>query len=241
MKLLIAGGILGAMLGAAQAADLPVKAPKAFLGNTYPTTSGFYFGLGAAGASTSVQATGLPGVNTAGLNSFGGSIYGTLGYVWTSSDGGRFVRANLDAGWQNINGQNAGFSFSGPASVQAAVQVGVPFTQIAAFLPNLGLPNFPGLPALPPAPAGVTYGPPHMYAGLMADINDVSFNFGAAQNTVWHVAPGIQLGMLVPTSNGMMIDPRVEIAWNNQGTCLGGGVMCAKEGTTYRFKLGVQF
>ena len=80
-----------------------------------------------------------------------------------------------------------------------------------------------------------------MYAGIMADIEDQSFNFGAAQNTVWSVAPGLQLGVLTPTSNGLMIDARFEYVWNSQGTCIGGTVVCAGQGNTARAKLGVQF
>lgn len=219
------------------AADLPIKSPP-LLSNTYPSTSGLFFGVYAAGASSKVEATGLPGVNTAGLNEIGGAIGGQIGYVWASADGSRFVRAEIDAGWQNINGSSAGISMGGPATFQAAVQIGAPFAKIAAFLPNLGLPNFPGLPTPPP---GVTYGAPHMYAGLMADIEDVSFNYGLTQNTEWMISPGLQIGMLVPTSNGLVIDPRFEYVWNDSGTCFGGTAVCAKQGNTVRFKLGVQF
>jgi hypothetical protein len=237
MKRTILACLLALAPGIAAAADLPpLKAPA--LSNSYPTSTGFYFGVGAAGASTSVQASGLPGVNTAGLNAFGGIVYGTVGYVWGNADGTRFFRANLDGGIQNVNGQSSGISFSGPASFQVGLQAGVPFAQIAAFLPNLNLPNFPGLPT---PPVGVTYGPPHMYAGLMADIEDVSFNFGAAQNSVWKVSPGLQIGMLVPTSNGLMLDPRFEYVFNDKGTCFGGSVVCANQGNTMRFKLGVEF
>lgn len=226
-----------ACLGAAGAADLPPKKAAPVLGNTYPTSTGFYFGIGAGGAATPVEASGLPGVNTAGLNTFGGSVFGTVGYVWGSADGSRFFRVNLDAGWQNINGQSSGISFSGPASIQAGAEIGVPFAQLAAFLPGFGLPSFPGLP---PAPSGVTYGPPHMYGGAFVDFQDVSVNFGLAKNQEWKIAPGIRLGMLVPTSNGLMLDTKLEYVWNDSSTCLG-PAMCASMGNTVRAKFAVEF
>lgn len=220
----------------AAAADLPLKANPIAISNTYPTT-GLYFGVWGMGAATSVQASGLPGVNTAGLNAFGGGIGGTVGYVWGSADGARFVRVNVDAGWQNINGQSSGISFGGPATIQLGAEAGVPFAQIAAFLPSGILPNFPGLPT---PPAGVTYGPPHVYFGPFADFQDVSFNFGLSQNTEWQIAPGLRIGMLTPTSNGLMIDAKFEYVFESQGTCFGPAI-CAKQGNTARFKVGVEF
>lgn len=224
--------------GLAAAADLPpiVKARPAALSNVYPTT-GLYFGIGAGGAATPVEATGLPGVNTAGLNTFGGSVFGTVGYVWGSTDGSRFFRVNLDAGWQNINGQSSGISFSGPASIQAGAEIGVPFALIAGWLPGFGLPSFPGLP---PTPAGVTLGPPHMYGGAFVDFQDVSVNFGLAKNEEWKIAPGIRLGMLVPTNNGLMLNTKLEYVWNDSATCLG-PAMCATIGNTMRAKFAVEF
>jgi hypothetical protein len=238
MKRIALACLAACLPAAALAADLPPLPRKAaVLSNTYPTGSGLYFGIGAGGAATPVEASGLPGVNTAGLNTFGGSVFGTLGYVWGSADGSRFFRVNLDAGWQNINGQSSGISFSGPASIQAGAEIGVPFSQIAAFIPNLGLPNFPGVPA---APTGVTYGTPHMYGGAFVDIQDVSVNFGLAKNEEWKFAPGIRLGMLVPTSNGLMLDTKLEYIWNDSSTCIG-PALCTSMGNTVRAKFAVEF
>jgi hypothetical protein len=58
MRLLIAGGILGAMLFGAQAADLPVKAPIVAPVSPYAWLNGFFIGAGVSGAGTNFDVLG---------------------------------------------------------------------------------------------------------------------------------------------------------------------------------------
>lgn len=237
MKRLLAIACLVAASGTAVAADLPPLKAAPFLSTTYPVTgAGVYAGLWMAGATQRVEGVGIPGVNAAGLNQVGGSIGALVGYSWANANGSRFIRLEADIGWQNLNGQAQGLSMNGPLTAQVAAQAGVPLDQIAAFFPNLGLPSLPGIPVLP---AGVTASPGKGYVGLGADFEDVSINFGAASNTVWSIAPLLQVGMLTPLSNGSAIDARAEIVFQGNGTCI--GAVCANLGNLYRAKIGYAF
>ena len=239
MKLLIAGAILGAMIGGAAAADLPVKAaPAPMIGTTFPiASSGVYYGLYTAGAAGSADVQNVPaGINAASLTTTQGEVGGIVGYRFGSSNMQRFIDIEADLGWMNLNGNNAGLSLSGPVAAEVGARIGVPAAAITSLFPNLGLPNF-----MLPVPTGVTTLSTQMYVGGAARFEDISPAVGAASNQQWAISPALWIGMLQALSNGTALDGRFEIIWP-ANACIGPVPgACANMGQRYMAKVGLLF
>ena len=118
-------------------ADLPTKAPArtlSFLDNGY-TGNGAYFGLYTEAGGGSVNGS-VAGVPSGSLTSTGGAVGIVGGYAWTASNGNAFVALEAGFGWQNFNGNTAGFALSGPASFYQDVKIGTPLSNVLSLLPN---------------------------------------------------------------------------------------------------------
>jgi outer membrane immunogenic protein len=92
--------ILG--IGAASAADLPMKAPPMAPVVAPPSWTGFYLGINGGGAWGRTDHTDSFGVTTGNFNTSGGVVGVTYGYNWQA---GRFVIGfEGDFDYANING-----------------------------------------------------------------------------------------------------------------------------------------
>lgn len=225
------------LVGPALAADLPVKAPVAQAVPFYApyNGSGWYFGLEAGGGAGSAGVSGVPGVNNAALTVTDGLVGGIVGFSSDMSNGQRYWFAEADIGWNNLNGNTAGFSLTGPLTLQGLVGVGAPASQVLAWLPTFGL-TAPTLPGLPP---GVTASNPHVYFAAGVDISDISTSFNLASNTDWQFAPLVAMGLESQLSSGGTIGARVEDVFQASAVCVGG--QCSKMGNLIRAKVLLKF
>lgn len=217
MKRLAILAAMAALCVPAAAADLvPVKAPV--LGSTFPATmSGAYYGLYAALAAGQADVKNVPaGINTASLTTTQGELGGVIGYRWATSNGARFIDAELDVGAMNLNGNTAGLSVGGPVAIEAGVRAGVPMAAITSLLPSFNLANFPTLPL----PTGITQLSTQGYVGGAVRFEDISPSFGAASNSEWGISPVLWVGMLQMLSNGTAIDGRLEYIFASD-KCIG--------------------
>lgn len=199
----IAAGLalVATLTSAAHAADLPpLKAPAPRL--TYPTGSGFYYGMYGEGGGGAVNGS-VPGVASSTLASTQGGGGLLVGYVWTRTGTPYWAALEGKVGYNAFNGSTPGFSFSGPLQVQGRVLVGGSFDQLRSLLPNLGLPNAPPFLVVPGQPSPTD---PLPYLAGTLTAADVSANFGASQNKVWEFTPGFDVGMLGHMPNGTVVD-----------------------------------
>jgi hypothetical protein len=216
----------------AMAADLPAKAasPNPF---QYPQASGFYYGIGTAGAagSASVSST-TPGVNPSSVVTDQIGIYGIIGYAWNVSNTSMFTAAEGWFGWTNFNGTAPGFSFSGPAAFKQRFLVGAPTDQILALFPNIF-----GTLTPPPftPPAGQTISSTRGYIAGALNEDNISANFvGVGSKQVYAFAPEFDVGVLAQLSGGTAIDAYGFVKFGDRAVCVnapGGG--CGALTTTY--------
>jgi hypothetical protein len=193
----------------ANAADL---AHKALSFQSYPTNGcGAYYGVNALGSASPIANA------TPGATAIGGDIGGTIGYTCQTSPS-TFWFAEAMGDFQNLNGNGAGFSMTGPAHFEERVAFGGPINQLLNVLPNL---NIPAVPSLPVLPNGITAGPSngYVYAGLNED--DVSATFGASTGRNWIVSPEVGVGMLSRLSNNVVADVWAGARLQSQEVCVG--------------------
>lgn len=214
------------------AADMiPLKAPPK-LSLAYPSTQGFYFGVGTMGGGGKVSGD-VPGVNSNSLisNEIGAAFI--LGYVWNVPNSAYFAAAEGWFGVTNFNGSAPGFSFGGPATFTQRVMVGAPLNDIAALFPtwNLQVPPFPTLPG------GQTASniKPYLFASLTEDDKTLDI-LGVGSNKVWGFAPGMGIGMKGQLTSGSVVDVFAMTRFPQKGFCVGNGLngqACGSIGTTY--------
>lgn len=214
------------------AADMiPLKAPPK-LSLAYPSTQGFYFGVGTMGGGGKVSGD-VPGVNSNSLisNEIGAAFI--LGYVWNVPNSAYFAAAEGWFGVTNFNGSAPGFSFGGPATFTQRVMVGAPLNDIAALFPtwNLQVPPFPTLPG------GQTASniKPYLFASLTEDDKTLDI-LGVGSNKVWGFAPGMGIGMKGQLTSGSVVDVFAMTRFPQKGFCVGNGLngqACGNIGTTY--------
>jgi hypothetical protein len=224
----------------AMSADLPVKTPAKsnplFSGYPY-AASGFYWGLNTIAGGGSIEASGV-GVNPNSVTSVQGAIGGTVGYVWANQNVFYAVEAMFDV--QNFNGNAQGFNMTGPAAFEQRIKVGTPLNNFLNLFPTLGLPTVPPFPTLPNN-AVATNIHPYLMAGLHED--DISINFGQANNTAWSFSPSIGVGMMGQLTNGVAIDVWAETVFQSQAVCMGvpGGNVCGNAGQKVLVGLGLYY
>lgn len=219
----------------AGAADLPTKTPVSPLFSGYPYTSqGWYFGINTIGGGGSVEAVGV-GVNPNSVITNQIAVGGTVGYVWARQNVFYAVEAMFDV--NNFNGYAPGFSMKGPAAFEQRIKLGTPLSNFLNLFPSLGLPTVPPFPALPGG-AVATNVHPYLMAGVHED--DISINFGLANNRAWSVAPSIGVGAMGQLTNGVAIDVWAETVFTTSAICIG-AVGCQKQGQKYLVGLGVYY
>lgn len=238
MKRIILAAVVAALSMPAIAADLPVlpvKAPKAqgFFAQPY-AGSGWYIGLEAGGGAGSANVTGVPGVNNAALVTSQGLVGVIAGYSSDMSNGARYWFAEGDIGWNNFNGNTAGFSFTGPVTMQGLVGIGAPASQILSVLPTFGL-VAPTLPNIP----GAVQTNPHIYFAAGVDVSDITANFGSGGNSVWQFAPMVAMGIESQLSTGGVIGARIEDVITQNSACVGG--VCGSQSNLVRAKVLYKF
>jgi|GEM_PF-2014948 len=241
-RTIFALAVLGALATAAQAADLPRKAPALPAATDFLTAytgSGFYIGanIGGGGGSANMAAANV--VNLQGLVGL------TLGYGWAmTSTSMAFIEGDFDV--MNLStGSNAGLTFNGPVDLDQRLGFGFPTGGLAT-LPVVG-PLFTSIfgsgATLPPFAAlapGVTATKSTMYVFVGADEKDVSANLGEGSNKTWLIAPEIGFGNRQQLSNGFGMDTSIAAQFDSRGTCVGGlpaGVACGNIGTSFLGKL----
>ena len=116
------------------AADLPTKA-AAYVG--YPTTNGFYYGIGTGGNAGAVSGGAI------GTQIVQGEIDAIIGY--TGEFRQRVSFAEMQGGFSNLNGNSNGFSLYWPGVFVERVGVGSPINNLLNILPSF---NFPSVPTL---------------------------------------------------------------------------------------------
>lgn len=229
MKSLIALLLLGTV---AHAADMPVKAaPK--ISFAYPSTQGFYFGVGTMGGGGKVSGD-VPGVNTNSLisNEIGAALI--LGYVWNVPNSAYFAAVEGWFGVTNFNGSAPGFSFGGPATFTQRVMVGAPLNDIAALFPTWSL-QVPPFPTLPGGQVASNI-KPYLFASMTEDDKTLDI-LGMGSNKVWGFAPGAGIGMKGQLTSGSVVDVFAMTRFPQKGFCVGSGLpagqACGAVGTTY--------
>ena len=233
-----------AMLGAprmAMASDnLSTKAlPNPFAGGYDLIKCGAYYGVNSLGSAGQVEGTNV----TPGTQVVQGGIGATIGYgcpISVSNQSFWFAEGLFD--FTNLNGNSNGLALSGPATFVQRFGVGSPLNQMANIIPGLASnSSSPAMPSLPILPAGVTAGPgaPYLFAAIHEQ--DVSAQFGLAQNRQWLISAGFGAGLRFRLSNGVVADTFAEYKLATNSVCLGplGSSGCAKIGPAAL--VGVQF
>ena len=234
-RILLAALLASAPIGAASAADLPVKA----LPRTIPLSGcGLYMGLGTSGVAGVVKDSPVPGASIVQ-----GELGVNIGYTCTTGTAGGFWFVEGQANWVNANGATNGLSLSGPIDLFQRVGVGAPMiTQFFSVIPGLGGLQPPGLPILP---VGVTAGPavPYLYAGVHEQDISAQFILGdgttLGSNREWMVAPEIGIGMWTRLSNSVIADVYAGYKIQTTGVCLGFTSICPALGNSWT--AGVRF
>lgn len=228
----LVGGVAWSYFGIAHGADLPLKA-NAIQPNLVLTTSGFYFGLYTTGGMGSIQGSALqvaPGVNPNTITAVEAAVGGLVGYYWVMPTCATcFAAVEGMFGWQNVNGNSAGFSFSGPASFKQRLLYGADTATIASLFPTL----FPiPLPGFPSTLGNVTNIKPYIYAAI--DEDDVSLTVFESANRTWSVAPEFGLGALGQVGATTVVDVFAGVKLPQRGVCVGAFALdaCANLGTT---------
>ena len=213
---------------AAFAADLPTKASTF----GYPTTNGFYYGIGTGGNAGAVNGGAI------GTQIVQGELDAIIGY--TGKFGGNaFWFAEMQGGFSNLNGNSNGFSLSGPGVFVERVGVGSPINNLLNILPSL---NFPSVPTLPVLPTGITASPGNLYlfSGLVEQ--DFGILTASATGHNWILSPLIGTGILTRLSNNVVLDTWA--GWQMTSTnsvCLGGDHECVKPGNMVRIGTSLKY
>ena len=212
----------------ALAADLPTKA-AAYVG--YPTTNGFYYGIGTGGNAGAVSGGAI------GTQIVQGELDAIIGYTGKFA-GNAFWFAEMQGGFSNLNGSSNGFSLSGPGVFVERVGVGSPINNLLNILPSF---NFPSVPILPVLPAGITASPGNLYlfAGLVEQ--DFGILTASATGHNWILSPLIGTGILTRLSNNVVLDTWA--GWQMTATnsvCLSGG-QCVRPGNMVRIGTSLKY
>lgn len=210
----------------AVAADL-VKAP-AIPANPFLTVngSGFFFGVVGEGgvASGTVNGLSFPALTGGSLTADGGSVGGSVGYIWGNCFGGSWCQVEAKALYQNISGGNSAGGVNSTWDIRGEADVGVQaLNMLSSVLPSLssGFPTF-NPSGLLPANVNVAANP-RQYVGVTVDALQIGGNFGAATGQSWVVAPGAITGFRWQTlgsngqPNGGSLNIYAQVQWLQRG------------------------
>src|ERR1700678_2028982 len=155
--LAISAALISPAIAADQApAPTYTKAPAVpYLGYPYGSNGpivGIFSEVGAGPVNASV-----PGVNSASLTTTTAGIGAMAGYAWGSKSSQFAYSLEAKVSANNFNGENQGFSVSGPLSVEETPYIGMRFFLIKIFFSilNIKTPS-PTTPPPPATPANVT-------------------------------------------------------------------------------------
>jgi hypothetical protein len=211
-----------AFAGAAQAADLPVKAPASpWFSSSYPyQSSGIIFGAYTEGTGGSVAAT-VPGVGPASLTTTTAAIGATVGWAWGQKNSPIAYTVEADFGVTNFNGNNSGLSLQGPLVFEQRVTFFTPWSNLANLLPNWSN-VFGTVPPFAPLQPGVTASNLQMGIAFGVKEKDVSLGFaGLTSGKEWRVEPAIRLVAMEQLSNGTAARAYIETAFPDKGKVFG--------------------
>lgn len=233
-SLLVAALVAG--FAAPAAAQMVTKSAPAV---GYPSTNGFYYGVGASSAAGSAS------VANSGILAVGAGLDLIVGYQWKG--GLDFIAAEFDATYTNF-GSSATCNPTAPApcstnsawELEPLVKFGFPVSYLTAVLPNLSQ----VFPALPQLPANFTPQTVHPYIYAGTPIRDLSANYGLATGSVWNVQAEVGLGALNQMQQGVVVDARAGVSFGGGGVNLTGpsGIMGrATQNTVYQTRISVLY
>lgn len=227
-KVVVAPGALGIAIvfallclegdgGAAQAANLsPPALTKANPFAGYAAgRCGAYAGLNTMGVAGAVNG-GPPGASI-----IQGDIGVTLGYgcpIGNNPGSFWFVEGNFD--FANINGNATGLGLTGPAHFEQRAALGSPISTLLGTFPGNPFGGV-AVPSLPVLPAGVTAGTSYPFFFVSLHEQDVSAQFGIAQNREWLFSPGVGIGLETRLSNGVVVDTTAQWKLDSNGVVVG--------------------
>lgn len=235
-RLLIGAAIAAISIGAAAAADMPLKAAK-FNPLMFPYNgSGFYFDVSTKAGVEQDSATGNflgTSLATGTVNASGGSVGGSLGYIHGMQD--KWVAVEASIYYSNVTGGGAAVSPSGNAvqasfasrwSADQVIKIGG-WNPLAA-LGSLGF-QFPALPT-PPTIGGISVAAnSHPY--IMAGVEEwgISGQFFMANTGVdVGVAPLVGAGIMnqivdsTGKLTGAVLDTGAQVVFADKGLSVNG-------------------
>lgn len=237
MKSLLSVMAVMVVSGAAIAADLPARKASVML-QTFPTDSGWYWGLGTYGEATKLSVVPTAGVTTSTFEA-GGNLRAGGGYVYSLS-ANRKIAAELWANMANTGANVGAVSVSNKASVTVRALYLGDSSWLTRFLPNFNLTDvFPGVSPLPlnapTCPPGIACNPLTLpYIGLEGNLarNDVAM--GGVNERSTKGKYGLTAGFKTPMADGSVVDTWTSVM-SSSGAHLAGinnGVV-AHKGVTY--------
>ena len=241
-NIVLALGFLSSV-SSAMAADIATKAPAVPFLTGYPYgSSGVILGLFTEAGAGPVNAS-VAGVNSASLTTTTAGIGVAAGYVWGSkaSSFAYSIEGKLSA--NNFNGENQGFSVSGPVSAEGTAYVWMPVSLIQNAFGLLNIPNpFSTIAPFPANPAGITAS--NLQAGFGAGFraDDVTIAYlGVGSNKVWAFSPKIEFALMEQLSNGSAVREYVETVFQNNAAIFGAAQSKATLGPKYMAGVMVLF
>lgn len=255
--LLIAAAL--AFASAANAADLPKKAPT--LASPFLPTSvgGWYIGIGTsagvADGSTSGSNLLAPNLVSGNLVADGASVDVVGGYIRNGGPLNTWWRFQVGASYQNISGGTVSGSINSRWRLDQEADIGADIVQsVLSAIGNVGnlSSTFSALGNFAPAlPANVTtVGTPRQYVGVVLEESLIGGSAFGATGQSWIVAPGVKTGWIweLPGTNGQpngnALEVNAQVTWPTQGASFS-NVLAAngspivigpaiKEGANYR-------
>lgn len=221
--LAISAALISPAIAADQApAPIYTKAPAVpYLGYPYGSNGpivGIFSEVGAGPVNASV-----PGVNSASLTTTTAGIGAMAGYAWCSKSSQFAYSLEAKVSANNFNGENQGFSVSGPLSVEGTAYIWMPVSLIQNVFSILNITNpFSTIAPFPATPANVTAS--NIQAGFGAGFraDDVTIAYlGAGSNKVFAFSPKIEAALMEQLSNGLAVREYTEVIFQNNSAIFG--------------------
>lgn len=210
---------VGTPTPAPSSVSLPFNAP------TYPTSSGWFYGLQASGLGGTASSTaGGSGQVIGGQVGINGGYTGPLSLFNYNTF--YFLEASFSG--QAINGASDILAFTSNMSFEERAAIGVPqqvWQAVLNSVPGLGSIQFAALPTI----NGATMGPaqPYVFGALYQDDVTGSFTSATGLNAVgkdWLLSYGLGVGFLSLASNGVMLDQYIQWKHGAGGMVIGSGI-----------------
>lgn len=200
---------------AAQAADMPLKAPLRAPLVGYPYEgSGFYYGIGTFGEAQPVKVDTPAAVGTK-TYAAGAGVSAVAGWQWTIGSA-KWVALEGSLNYANTGadpscGPSQGCPLNTRLSASQKVKFGGPIGSMLALLPDLST----SFPVLPPIPVGATNPTAHPYIMLVLHESRDELNTLTGQARKFKVRGGFGAGILTQVKDGMVLDTWAEYTLRN--------------------------